>query len=97
MISKVSLNRRRSLPQLQLLLAKKRLNSPGEASTLEELVRVRWPQERLLEQAAHNRLYVAISTLRNLGIRELLLSREDRWLLHSDTPIYLISPHKKGA
>jgi predicted ATPase len=88
---KVSLSRRRALPQLVVVLAKKRLSHPGETVSLQELVTAGWPNERLLEQAAHNRLYVAISTLRNLGFRELLISREDGWLLSPETPLFLVS------
>ena len=51
------------------------------------LVSVGWPDERLTREAAANRLYVAIATLRRLGLRDILQSRDDGWLLDPRIPV----------
>ncbi len=43
--------------------------------------RAGWPRERVGHLAAKNRVHVAVSTLRKLGLRDVLLSRDDGWLL----------------
>ncbi|MDB4993816.1 MAG: Signal transduction response regulator, partial [Myxococcaceae bacterium] len=72
-------------PKLRLLLAalvEKRLTSPGEPATAEWLVAHVWPGERILPEACASRLYVAIATVRKLGLHDVLVTRTDGYLLH---------------
>jgi predicted ATPase len=80
--SAVSCARRRE-PVRRVLshLAQKRLSSPGQAVPSDELLAVAWPGERMLRDAGLNRLYVAIASLRKLGLRDLLLASSGGYLL----------------
>ena len=53
----VSLERRRALRRLVVALLTRRLESPGEAVSPEDLIRNGWPGERLLRSAGLNRLH----------------------------------------
>jgi hypothetical protein len=53
-------------------LAAVRVTRPGTTVSLEELVAVGWPGEHMAWDAAVNRLRVAISTLRKLGLKGYL-------------------------
>lgn len=85
----VVIAKRRALPQILALLAQRRRDAPGSPISQEELQQAGWPNEKLLPQAAHNRLYVAISTLRGLGLKEVLRSQEEGWLLAPEVPLFL--------
>lgn len=58
----VDLRRRTALRRLLSALATR------SWLTCEDLVRVGWPDERILPKAAHARVHVAVSTLRKLGL-----------------------------
>lgn len=78
---KVSLSQRRALRLLLKKLAEQRLGAPGEALPLEALLKSGWPDEKIAPEAGKSRVYMALSTLRNLGLREILLRRDDGYLL----------------
>jgi hypothetical protein len=69
-----SLGRRRPLRRLLLALA--RAHAAGApALSVDDLLEAGWPGERPLPEAGSNRVWVAISTLRKLGLGEIL----QRW------------------
>ena len=68
----VTLMRRRSLRLLVLRLVEERLARPGTALRVEALLEAGWPGERMLPHAGQARVYVAISTLRRLGLSGVL-------------------------
>jgi hypothetical protein len=70
-----ALGARRPLRRLLLTLADARRERPGVAVTVDDLLQSGWPGENPLPEAGANRVYVAISTLRKLGLGELL----ERW------------------
>ncbi len=74
---------RRRVPLRRILwdLALRRLTEPGRAVPAEELIDSGWPEERILPDAAIHRLHVALSTLRRLGLRDLLRSEDGGYLL----------------
>lgn len=53
-------------------LVERRLAEPGERVSLEEIISAGWPSERIAAEAALNRAYVAIATLRKKGLRGVL-------------------------
>jgi len=55
-------------------LAERRLEAPGEVVTLDDVIRVGWPSEKIAALAALNRAHVALATLRKKGLREHLVS-----------------------
>jgi hypothetical protein len=46
-----------------------------------------WPGERILPDAATNRLYVAIATLRKLGLRDVLVRFDEGYRLDPGVPL----------
>jgi hypothetical protein len=70
----VDLSRRAPASRIVELLARRRHASPGDAVTLDEIVSSAWPGERMHTTAAFNRAYVALATLRKLGLRDVLVT-----------------------
>ncbi|MEM9072248.1 MAG: tetratricopeptide repeat protein, partial [Myxococcota bacterium] len=79
--------RRRVLRRLLGHLATRRSDAPGEVVTREEMLDVGWPGEKMLPRAASSRIYVAVRTLRELGLREVLVTRGGGYLLHPGVPL----------
>jgi hypothetical protein len=77
----VDLSRRRPLWLVLSALADARLEKSGEAVGRDVLLEAGWQGERMHPEAALNRLYVAIATLRKLGLRDALLNRDDGYLI----------------
>jgi hypothetical protein len=77
----VDLSRRRPLWLVLSALADARLERSGESVGRETLLEAGWQGERMHPEAALNRLYVAIATLRKLGLRDALLNRDDGYLI----------------
>jgi hypothetical protein len=46
-----------------------------------------WPGERILVEAAATRVRVAIATLRKLGLREVLLTRDEGYLIDPEVDL----------
>jgi predicted ATPase len=67
-----SLTRYRTLRRLLLKLVDARLATPGAALGWDALLAAGWPGERIHVEAARNRVKVAISTLRGMGLRDAI-------------------------
>ncbi len=78
---RVDLSRRHVQRRLLEALLTQRLSAPGAALGLEALLRHGWPGQRVLRDAARNRLHVALSGLRKAGLEPLLLKESDGYLL----------------
>ncbi|MFO0587501.1 MAG: hypothetical protein U0441_08175 [Polyangiaceae bacterium] len=81
---RVALDRRRQLAKMLDRLADERIARPGAALGWDALLAAAWPGERVLPEAAAHRVRVAISTLRKMGLRDLLRTSEDGYLLAGD-------------
>jgi len=81
------LRRRKAMRFILDRLADERRTSPGAGLPLEVLLEVGWPGEKVMPSAGANRVYVALTTLRKLGLRKILLSRDDGYLLDPATPV----------
>lgn len=79
--SRVDLGRRGSLRRILDALAEQRTTSPGQGLPVATLVEKGWPGERVLVEAASTRVRVAVATLRRLGLRSVIITREDGYLL----------------
>lgn len=77
----IDLRRRAPLRRIFLALVERRLSAPGEGLTQDELVAAGWPGEYISHGAAGNRLHVALSTLRKLGLRAYLHSGDHGYFL----------------
>ncbi|HET6584698.1 MAG TPA: hypothetical protein VFG69_14670 [Nannocystaceae bacterium] len=82
---------RHRVPLRRIVSALVRLHraSPGTPATARDLVAAGWPGERLLPCAATNRLYVALATLRTLGLRGCLRRGRGGW--HIDTDLRVVT------
>lgn len=69
------------LCRILALLATRRVDAVGEAIPIEDLIRAGWPTEKIGATSALNRAYVALATLRKLGLRSVLLHRSGGYLL----------------
>lgn len=85
----VDLRRRAPLQRIVLALARRRIEAPGEALGLDELLAAGWPGERVGDSAGANRVHVALTTLRKLGLRALLVSSAAGYALSSAIPCVL--------
>ena len=78
---RVSCRKRNVTRALLMRLVDERLAHPGQALGPPDLLAAAWPGEKILPAAAMNRLYVMLTKLRKLGLRELLVARDDGYLL----------------
>jgi predicted ATPase len=74
---RVELGRRGSLRRILAAL----VAAPKTGIDRDSLLAVGWPGERLLHDAASKRLRVAVATLRALGLRDAIVTREDGYAL----------------
>jgi hypothetical protein len=79
--ARVSLERRRALRLVMQALAERRRAQPGSALSADEVLAAGWPGEKIRHQAGVLRVYNAVSSLRKLGLRRYLVSRDDGYLL----------------
>ncbi|MDC0672615.1 ATP-binding protein [Nannocystis radixulma] len=86
---RIDLARKRSLRLLLAGLVDTRLRSPGQALDWQALLALGWPGDRVGAEAGAHRVRVAIATLRRSGLRAILLSRDDGYLLDPAAPIEL--------
>jgi hypothetical protein len=89
----VDLSRRRSLRLVLRALLSARQAQPGAPVDWQALLAEGWPGEQVQVEAGRARVYVAISTLRKLGFEELILRRDDGYLLDPRTPVSIVERH----
>ena len=77
----VRFGRQAVLWRLLLELCEARLRGPGQPLAADALIAAGWPGQSLLPTAAQNRLHVAVNSLRKLGLRALIVTRDDGYLL----------------
>lgn len=78
--AEVDLGARTALRNTLRLLVERRLES-GTAVSLDDVITHGWPDEKVTAEAAKNRAHVALSTLRRLGLRDVLQTVDDGYLL----------------
>lgn len=83
----IDLGRRPVLRRLLARLVEERRLAPGRPVTLDVLLACGWPGEKILPDAARNRAHVALNTLRELGLRELLERVEGGYRLDPHVPL----------
>lgn len=79
--ARVSLQRRGPVRLLFRTLVEQHRRAPGRASSLSDLLNAGWPGQRVTHASGAARVYVALATLRRLGLRPLLQTRDDGYLL----------------
>jgi len=87
---RVNIERRASACLIMQLLAAAAVERTGVTTTVEELFAAGWPGQRALPRSAASRVYVAMSTLRGLGLRDILLRHHDGYLIDPEMPVRLV-------
>jgi predicted ATPase/tetratricopeptide (TPR) repeat protein len=80
----IDLGRRRVVRRILDELIENRIHQPGRPVPVSRLVEAAWPGQRFVAESGANRVYVAIATLRTLGLGDVLQTRSGG---------YLIDPH----
>jgi predicted ATPase len=91
----VSFGRQAVAWRLLLELCEARLRTPGVSVAADVLIAAAWPGQTLLPTAAQNRLHVAMSSLRKLGLKALILTRDDGYLLPPELVVRWFANSKK--
>ncbi|MEL6179654.1 MAG: tetratricopeptide repeat protein, partial [Myxococcota bacterium] len=86
----VSLGRRRAPRRILQRLVEHRQSEDDENLSVYDLMEAGWPGEKLHPEAGTNRVYVAVTTLRNLGLRDLLVYRDEGYLLDPSVPVVVV-------
>jgi hypothetical protein len=81
---RIDLSRRPVLHRLAHVLVEARRRRPGVAVTSQDLIGKVWPDDKSKKSAMDNRLWVAISTLRKLGLGGVLRRDAEGYLLDPD-------------
>ncbi len=84
---RVDLGRRTALRRLLWELTLQRERAPGQGVPLERLFEAAWPNVQIRPDSQAARVYVAIGTLRKLGLSPVLLRQDDGYLL--DPAVFL--------
>ena len=77
----VDLSKRTTLRRVLAALAQAHRQRPGQPVSRDALFAAGWPGERIDESSAANRVYVAVAELRKLGLRGVLESDADGYVL----------------
>jgi len=85
----IDLSSRPQLVRIVRALAEQRMTLPGVPLSQDELLAYAWPGERMTADAAANRMKVALSTLRKLGLRSLIQRTDEGYLLDPLSPFVL--------
>ncbi|WP_437925431.1 tetratricopeptide repeat protein [Sorangium sp. So ce291] len=85
------LRERHAARRLLLALAEQQRCAPGRGLSLAALKEAGWPGERILPEAAANRIYVAMNQLRKLGLKPWLRRDGEGYLLDPALPVHHIA------
>jgi len=77
----VDLGRRSRPRRIFRALIERRLQAPGVGVPADRLASAGWPDEDLPAHVLANRVYVAVNTLRSLGLGAVIVRRDDGYLL----------------
>ena len=83
----VELGRRTSIRLVLAHLVDRLASAPGEPAEVYDLFDVGWPGQEIDPELAAERVYWAVRTLRNLGLRDLLLTQDGGYLLDPKTTV----------
>ncbi|MBK9072191.1 MAG: ATP-binding protein [Myxococcales bacterium] len=87
---RVDMRRRRLLRRLLQTLVHQRLSDPAKPVTTRAMLEAAWPGEMIADQYLTNRLYVAISTMRDLGLGERLETVEGGYRLYYGKELQIV-------
>lgn len=87
---RVSLGTRGALRRILAGLSADRLERPGRTRSPEEVFAIGWPGQRCHPESAQARVYVAISSLRKLGLRDVIRRAHDGYFVDPDQELLLV-------
>lgn len=82
----VDIRRRKTLRRILDALVEARLEGEGRCLEVDALRDAGWPEERMTWESATNRVYVAVATLRKLGLAHVLSRQEEGYRLDEEVP-----------
>ncbi|MGK4001617.1 tetratricopeptide repeat protein [Sorangium sp. So ce1036] len=85
------LRERHAARRLLLALAEQQRCAPGRGLSLAALKEAGWPGERILPEAAANRIYVAMNLLRKLGMKPWLRRDAEGYSLDPALPVHYVA------
>ncbi|MGH1341026.1 MAG: FHA domain-containing protein [Nannocystales bacterium] len=84
------LERRKTLTRVFATMLAARRDEPGRALSVSDMLDRAWTDEKLLPRAGANRVYVAMTTLRKMGLRDLLVRTDTGYVLDPEIPLRII-------
>ena len=88
--SEVELRGRDALQRVLRALLERRKLAPGRPCSVPELLAAGWPGEELVRASGANRVYVALTTLRKLGLRDLIERKKAGYLIAANAPVKIL-------
>ncbi|WP_434042787.1 MULTISPECIES: ATP-binding protein [Sorangium] len=85
------LRERHAARRLLLALTEEQRCAPGRGLSLAALKEAGWPGERILPEAAANRIYVAMNQLRKLGVKPWLRRDAEGYSLDPALPVHYVA------
>jgi hypothetical protein len=85
----VNLGRRGPLRKVLLVLAKQRLASPGIGLSNDAILDAGWPGEKMQHEAGLARVYTTVQRLRGLGLKAVLVTHDDGYLLDPAIAVHI--------
>ena len=86
-----------ALRRIVLLLLRLHAERSGRSASLEELLAAGWPAERMHPDSARNRLHVALSKLRKLGLGAVLERFDTGYRLSPDANVRDVREGRPGS
>ena len=85
------LRERHAVRRLLVKLVEQQRLAPGRGVSLAELQEAGWPGERILPEAASNRIYVAFNQMRKIGFKPWLKKDGDGYSLDPSLPVHYVT------
>ncbi|MFO0749671.1 MAG: tetratricopeptide repeat protein [Myxococcota bacterium] len=82
-----NLQRRRALRLILLALAERHAHAPSRGLSVDDVLEAGWPGERMHAESGMNRVYVAVATLRQLGLKDVIVREEDGYRFVPDARV----------
>lgn len=82
-----NLGNRKTLARVLAVLVEAHEQNRGVPLSIDALLSQAWPDERIHKRAGANRVYVALTTLRKLGLRDLLVRTDDGYMLDPEAAV----------
>ena len=92
------LRERHAARRILVRLAEHQREAPGRGLSLAELQEAGWPGERILPDAASNRIYVTMNQLRKMGLKAWLTRGGEGYFLDPRLPVHYVAiePSERG-